>query len=166
MDKSAFITQLYSKVNEAFLRNMDEKDRPAASEAYLDYLHKAYDDFISSVKESQLNKAAMVCVNKEKTLHLELSAEAKQAFLFPDPSFLRLQDLSFEIAGLASAKKRGEAFQPERTKEEYLDQLREYEQKTAPAFQHSAARMLSEALMDIRYIFDDDSAQSFRTSVL
>lgn len=166
MERNASITELYSKVTEAFLRNIEEKDKEAASKAYLEYLHSSYDSLFSSSPEENFNSVASVCVRKEKMIHIDLNAESKMAFLFPDKAFLSLQEMSFEIAELAQAKKTGAEYSLSKTKQEYLDELNAYADKVSPSFKYSSERILSEALMDLSFLFDDDSIQSFRTSIL
>lgn len=166
MERNAFITELYDKVTEAFLRNIEEKDKASASKAYIDYLHSSYDSLFSSSTEENFNSVASVCVRKEKMIHIGLNTESKMAFLFPDQAFLSLQELSFEIAELAKAKKTGREYSVIKTKQEYLDELNAYAGKISPSFKYSAERILSEALMDISFLFDDESIQSFRTSIL
>lgn len=166
MEQNALIAELYSKVTEAFLRNIEEKDKASASKAYIDYLHSSYDSLFSNSPEESFNSVASVCVRKEKMIHIDLNAEAKLAFLFPDQAFLSLQELSFEIAELAKAKKTGREYSLSKTKEEYLDKLNACAEKISPSFKYSSERILSEALMDISFLFDDESIQSFRTAIL
>lgn len=166
MERNAFITELYNKVTEAFLRNIEEKDRASASKVYIDYLHSSYDSLFSGTTEENLNSVASMCVRKEKMIHIDLNAESKMAFLFPDQAFLSLQELSFEIAEMAKAKKTGREYSVIKSKQEYLNELNTYADKTSSLFKYSAERVLSEALMDISYLFDDENIQSFRTSIL
>ena len=166
MEQNAFITDLYSKIVEAFLRNIDEMNKDAASKAYLKYLHSSYDSLFSGSSEDGFNAVASVCVKKEKMIHIDLNKESKMAFLFPDESFLVLQDLSFEIAEQAQAKKTGKEYKLSKTKEEYVKELKAIADKVSSPFKYSSERVLSEALMDLSFLFDDKGVQSFRTSIL
>lgn len=167
MDGNAFINNLYNKINEVFLKNIDDKNKATYSEAYLKYLHSTYDSLFSdAIEGNDYDAIASVCVKKEKIIHLELSASDKQAFLFPDESFVQLQNLSFEIAALARAKKTGERYELSKSKEEYIEKLNSYANGVAPLFKYSAERVLSEALMDIAFVYDDADIQSFRTTII
>ena len=165
MDESA-MTNLYNKLCEAFLINIDNQDKAKVSEAYIEYLHNSYDSLFKSNAEKSFDNVAYVCVKKEKTIHFNLDAAAKKAFLFPDKEFVILQELSFEIAGIARSKKLGKEYRIDKTKEEYIRMLNDHADKVTESFKYSAERLLSESLMDIEYIFDDSNGQSFRTAII
>lgn len=166
MDESALINNLYNKMCEAFLKNIEMQDREQVSEAYMEYLHKSYDSLFKSNTEKDFDTVAYVCVKKEKIIHLNLDAAAKKAFLFPDKEFMILQDLSFEIAGIARSKKLGKDYHIDKTKEEYIGMLNEHAGKVSESFKYSAEHLLSETLMDLEFLFDDSSGQSFRTAIV
>ena len=166
MDADAFEANVYKKICEVFVKNIDDQEKREVSTAYIKYLHKTYDSMFEESKDTDYDAVASVCVKKEKLIHLELDATSKKAFLFPDEKFLALQDLSFEIAEIARSKKMGNEIDLNRSKEEYIELLNACVDSVSDTFKFSAERLLSESLMDVAYIFDEDSAQSFRTSIV
>ena len=166
MDKHAFVNNLYNKITEAFVKNVNDQEKEMMSKAYIEYLHNSYDTLFDSSGENDYDAIATVCVKKEKTIHLDIDVLAKKAFLFPDSEFLKLQDVSFEIAEVARLKKLGEDYILSKTKDEYIKLLNDCLYSVDELFKYSAERLFSEAIMDISYIFGDTDIQSFRTSIL
>ena len=101
---------------------------------------------------------------KEKMINIDLDEEAKMAFLFPDEAFIASQELSFEIAELAKAKKTGKKYSLDKSKENYTKELHNLADSVSLSFKYSAERLLSEALVDVIYLYDDSGMQSFRAS--
>lgn len=166
MERNAFIDDLYRKISDVFIRNIDDQKKDAVSNEYLKYLHSSYDSLFDDSDEKDFDSIASVCVKKEKIIHLDLDETSKMAFLFPDAEFLLLQNLSFEIAGIARAKKLCDDYVINRTKQEYIKELNEHADKVSEVFKYSAESILSEALMDVEYVFGDNNSQSFRTAIL
>lgn len=76
-----------------------------------------------------------------------------------------LQELSFEIAEFAKAKKTGKEYSLDKSKENYTKELHSLADSVSLSFKYSAERLLSEALVDVIYLYDDSGTQSFRASV-
>lgn len=166
MDGIAFVENVYEKITEVFLQNINRDNIEKAKEAYLSYLHKTYDKLFQDAHASGLDSVAALCVKKEKIIHLGLDEAAKIAFLFPDQNFLSLQALSFEIAGLARSKKLGEQQTLPKGRDEYISELKTISLLVSEPFKYSADRLLSEAFMDINYLFGAENEQSFRTAII
>lgn len=166
MNGNDFKSNLYAVLTESFLSNINGDNKDAVSEAYNSYLHERFDYLFDKADEDMYEKVATICKNNEEICHLNLTEEGKLAFLFPDDNFTALENVSFEIAGLARAKKSGDNPIISKQKEEYIEQIESLAHAVSPAFQHSAERLLSEALVDLVYLFDDDNIQSFRTATI
>lgn len=166
MDRLSFINSVYEKISDRFVRDVSDANAPRLKEAYLSYLHNAFDAMFQKAGDNELEQIASICAGKEKLLHLDLDEEAKIAFLFPDEQYLRLEQISLEIAAQARAKKKGQQVTPARTKEEYLSEISDLMENISERYQYTARRIYSETVVDLVYLFDDESIQSFRTSMI
>ncbi len=165
MDKSAFINNVYQKLCDAFVSGCDFENEEEVIQAYLRYLHKQYDRYFDEVTETEFNKIAVFCVKKEKITNLSKNQDEKIAIVFPDINYLALEDLCFEIVGLARRKKGGDLnFLPTTQNQynEYIERLDALFNLISPRFKYTAEKILSEALVELDYIFSEFSETSFR----
>lgn len=166
MDKSTYVSDLYSSVSEEFLKDIDESNLFKAREAYIAYLHETYDYLFESKPESDYETIAALCEGNERIEHFDLDEEGKLAFLFPDPFFMEIQSISFEIAALARKKKAGVELIFDKTQDQFVEQLENCASRISAPFKFSANKLLSEAYLDLAYVYDNGGVQSFRTSIL
>lgn len=163
MEKHAvFIDDFYNEVVKAFVFNVSEENKKSFGDAYKVYLHNHYDEYFEKVDENGLNSVAMMCVSREKIINIPKKEMDKKAMLFPDPEYVALERISLEIAGIAKSKKCGSEYVVTKTAEEYTGMLKAHFNKTSDLFRFTAERMLSEALLDLEYIFGDGESRSFR----
>ena len=164
MEKHAvFIEELYGEVTKAFLANVSEENKKRFGEAYVVYLHRQYDEYFVNIDETRLNSVAMTCVTREKLINIPKKEMDKKAFLFPDPEYLALEQISLEIGDFAKSKKSGAHIDVIKTKEEYSNILHQHFAKVSDLFKFTAEKVLSEAILDLEYIFGNGESRSFRT---
>ena len=164
MERFTLIDNVYTKLTDVFLGNIQMEKRETAREAYLAYLHRTYDSYFKTCAENELDSVATMCVKKEKIVHLKKSAEEKMAFLFPDDFYIQLESISFELAELAAKKKDGKEYKTEKSKEEYLGQMKMLYDKVSEAFRYSADRVYSEGILDLDFLFVEEDKRSFRNA--
>lgn len=161
MDKLSFISEVYEQITEVFLRGFSDDLYEKAQKAYLEWLHQEYDKYFMNATDDELNTVASMCAKKEKIIHLDKSVEAKCAFLFPDENYEKLELLSLEIATLIRDKKEKRSIN--KSKEEYLAELKQLFSSVTEDFKYSAEKMYSEAILDLRCLYDDEKKEySFR----
>ena len=164
MDKYAFIEEVYHKLTNAFMKNINDTNKEMLSNKYKEYLHQQYDKYFFEANNTfdGLNKIAVFCVEKEKTVNLGKSPDAKYAFLIKDESYEKLQEISFEIFGLATAKHNGENVDISLTEDEYVEKLTKYLDNVSELFRYSAEKIYSDAVIELRFIFEGSKEISFR----
>ena len=162
MEKSARIEAFYSEVVAAFVKDVSADNKETFGEAYRRYLHRRYDEYFDAAEDSAFDRIATMCVLREKATSLAKREADKQAMLFPDEEYIKLEELSLEVGRMARVKKNGGQAEPSKSREEYETELNRQFEKVSELFKYTAQTMLSEALLDLRYIFEGGEAFSFR----
>lgn len=160
------MNEVYEKLVDSFVKNIREDVKKNAMDKYLEYLHESYDFYFQNAKELDFNAVASFCIKKEKVTHLDISEDAKMAFLFPDEIYIELEKIAFEIAHFADKKKKGEVINDHRSLDEYLELLDNLNSNISKRFRFSADRIYSDAIVDLKYIFEDESIESLRLQKL
>lgn len=164
MERFTLIDNVYTKLTDVFLENIQVEKKETTRDAYLAYLHRTYDLYFKKCAENELDSVATMCVKKEKIVNLKKSVEEKLAFLFPDDFYIQLENISFELAEIAAKKKDGKEYNIEKSKEAYLDQMKMLYDKVSEAFRYSADRVYSEGILDLEYLFGEEDKRSFRNA--
>lgn len=164
MERHSYVMNVYQKLCDVFVRGCNSQVENKMRDAYMAYLHTQYDCYFeeASSTEPELNKVAVSCVNREKMINLCKDENAKMAFLFPDENYIKLESLSLAIFQLASSKKNGAPIEDKKTKDDYVSELNKLFESVSPMFKYSAERLISEALVELNYIFEGSKSQSFR----
>ena len=162
MEKFARVEDFYNEVIKAFVNNVSNENKERFAEAYRKYLHDHYDEYFSEAGENDFDNIAMMCISGEKVTNISKSELDKGAILFPDKEYLLLENISLELAHFARLKKQGKKINISKSKEEYRKALTEQFEKVGELFRYSAEKMLSEAILDLEFIFGREFFGSFR----
>lgn len=154
--------EVYNELMVAFLLNVSADNKVTLREKYLEYLHKSYDSYFNNANEGDMNSIAAFCVKREKITHLDISEDAKMAFLNPDENYSELERVAFEIAHIANKKKKDGILDVHMDLDEYIRLLETLNSKISKRFRFSADRVYSDAIVDLKYIFEDESIESLR----
>ncbi|MBQ6980313.1 MAG: hypothetical protein IJQ07_06680 [Clostridia bacterium] len=162
MERFDRIEEVYNAIIKVFIKNVTADKQSKFSEAYRKYLHNQYDKYFNENEESGFNNIANMCVSREKITNINKTEIEKEAMLFPDKEYIALENISLELEQIARLKKNGNTVNLQKRKEDYLKELKYHFAKVSSLFKYTAEKMLSEAILDLEYIFNDKEAHSFR----
>ena len=64
MERFTLIDNVYTKLTDVFLENIQVEKKETTRDAYLAYLHRTYDSYFKKCAENELDSVATMCVKK------------------------------------------------------------------------------------------------------
>ena len=161
-----YIESFYKKLSQDFIKNVNEDEKEEMQNAYIEYLHKNYDDYFYNYenhfkkpenKETILKNVTFTCSSSQKPI-INLDRDNKRIILFSDPNYLKLKEISLEIFNIAVRKILKQPYNLTKTKKEYETEIDNIYKNISDLFKFMAGDLISETNLDLYFIyFEEDN---------